>query len=148
MEKFKLFLKKYAPVGLKNPVVSEEPYKKVGTHFHAVLCSKNAGFRWKTNRLFTAANKSELWKGMNFHNWRDLRAKGNHAAQIAYCEKYLKNPSKDKVLGTVEEVEIGDPPHYAETMEYIQGLTAQHRRVMQEFNVDTRGAPCYLHREW
>jgi len=94
--------------------------------------------------MFTAANKSEMWKGMNFHKWRDLRGIGDHAAQIAYCEKYLKNPSKDKVLGTVEEVIIGDPPHYAETMEYIQGILHEHRRIMSELNVDSRGEPSSL----
>jgi len=145
MEKFKQFLKQYCPKGLKDPVVSEEPYKIVGTPFHAVLSSKEAGFRWKVNRLFTASNKSALWKGMNFHNWRDLRGKGDHAAQIAYCEKYLKNPSKDKVLGTVEEVQLGDPPHYAETMAYIQGVISRDRAARWAIGCDSRGRPSALH---
>lgn len=145
LDLFKLWLKRYCPIGIKCLVSEEEYTTSEGTHFHAVLTSKA---RFKVNRMFTAANKSETWKGMNFHAWRDLRSKGNHEAQVEYCEKYLKNPSKDKVLGQVGDVIIGDPPHYAETMEYIQGVIAEHRRMMQECNVDSRGAPSSLHREW
>ena len=126
---FDAFLKQYTPKGVK-VCASEEPYtSSEGTHFHAVLTAMHPSGRFKVNRLFTGANKdgkNTMWSGMNFHAWRDLRKKGDHAAQVEYCEKYLKDPSKDKQIGCVWEVISGDPPHYAETLAYMQGLAREH----------------------
>lgn len=87
-------------------ITSEEPYNtSMGTHFHAVITSE-LGFR--VGRWFTACNKKgSLWEGMAFHAWPDLRktcGEGFEAKRL-YCERYLRDPSKDKILGQVEELE-------------------------------------------
>lgn len=100
---FAQFVKNKLPAGC-DVRVTTEPYKETeGHHFHAV-CGRKV--RFKVNALFSAANKDERFKGMDFRYFPDTRkvAGAGYAAKFAYGVKYMEDPSKDKVLGEVETV--------------------------------------------